>query len=83
MEIRTKQAADIPEVTNSIRAVYKRLHPHGDEFPIENAQEQLEEFNQVMGIMKLIAGGVAAISLVVGGYRHHEYHACVGDRTNS
>lgn len=50
-----------------IRTVLSRYKEHGDEFIVETAEGQIQEVNKVMNIMKLVVGGIAFISLLVGG----------------
>ncbi len=58
---------EVPAVEAAVRRVLKRRHEHGDEFRVEANREQIEDANSVIGIMQKIAGGIAGISLLVGG----------------
>ena len=62
-----RDAAHVRQVTRDIRRVLRRVHRHGDEFRIESGESILENVEQVILILKLVAGGIAAISLLVGG----------------
>jgi putative ABC transport system permease protein len=67
IQIKVKNPEDVNEVAATIRSVYRSLHPHGDDFNIRTGQAALEEVNRVILIMKIVAGSVAGISLLVGG----------------
>ncbi len=58
---------NVPEVALRLRSVLKRTHEHGDEFQIRTGSDQIESFNRVVLILKIVAGGIAGISLLVGG----------------
>jgi len=47
--------------------VLRRRHAHGEEFRVEAGQQELEQIDKVIGIMKMVAGGISGISLLVGG----------------
>ena len=57
----------VETVAEQMRNVYSRLHAHGEEFGIQTGQQAIEEINRVLLIMKIVAGGIAGISLIVGG----------------
>jgi len=65
--VKVKSPEYIDEVAEAMRRVYRRLHKHGDEFNIRTGVEALEEVNRTLLIMKIVAGGIAGISLIVGG----------------
>jgi putative ABC transport system permease protein len=50
-----------------IRRVLRRYKEHGDEFQVQTADSQIQEVNKVFGIMKMVVGGIAFVSLLVGG----------------
>lgn len=50
-----------------IRMVLIRTHEHGEEFRVTTGEEEIGRFNRVVTIMKIVAGGIAGISLLVGG----------------
>jgi putative ABC transport system permease protein len=54
-------------VAQQIRLALRRSHEHGSDFRVETGQDAIEQFNRVVFIMKAIAGGIAGISLLVGG----------------
>jgi len=65
--VKAETPEDVNDVADAMRRVYKRLHRHGEEFNIQTGQEALENIYKVLLIMKIVAGGVAGISLLVGG----------------
>jgi len=62
---------DLPEhvqdVAQQIRYIMRRYHEHGEEFIVRTGENQIDQFNRVVTIMKIVAGGIAGISLIVGG----------------
>ena len=63
--VETLEAVD--EVAKAVRRVLRRRHEHGEEFRVRTSQNRMEEVNKIIGIMKMVAGGIAGISLLVGG----------------
>lgn len=57
----------VTDVADAVRRVLRRRHEHGDEFWVETSANQLERVGQTITIMKAVAGGIAGISLLVGG----------------
>jgi putative ABC transport system permease protein len=57
----------VADVAESVRRVLRRRHDHGDEFRVETSANQLEQIGNTINIMKGVAGGIAGISLLVGG----------------
>lgn len=55
------------DVAWGIRNVIRRNHEHADDFTVQTGESEIEQFNRVVSIMKLVAGGIAGISLIVGG----------------
>ncbi len=46
---------------------FKRHHEHGSEFNIVAAETEIEKVDRIINILKMVVGGIAGISLVVGG----------------
>ena len=67
LQVQAELGADPQEVVAGIRRTLKRYHRFGEDFQVESAGEQIEEINSVILIMKLVGGGIAGISLLVGG----------------
>jgi putative ABC transport system permease protein len=62
-----KSAQDAPAAAEEIRKTLRRYKLHGEEFEIETADAQIQDVNRIFGIMKLVVGGIAFVSLLVGG----------------
>ncbi len=67
IRVKVKDPKDVAEVAQIIRTVYRNLHAHGEDFNIQTGEAVLEEINKVILILKIVAGSVAGISLLVGG----------------
>jgi putative ABC transport system permease protein len=65
--IYTKDPEDAPQVIPEIEAAMHRAHGKDVSYRIESGRGILEEIDKVILIMKLVTGGVAGISLLVGG----------------
>lgn len=63
----TERFEAIDDIVEAIRRVLRRRHEHGDEFKVETSRQQMESANKVIGVMQKVAGGIAAVSLLVGG----------------
>ncbi|MGF1532000.1 MAG: ABC transporter permease [Puniceicoccaceae bacterium] len=61
------QVEDIPQVSDQIRNVILQLHRGVEDFRIRNEIERLREFQATERSFKISLGGVAAISLMIGG----------------
>ncbi len=65
--VHLKDAKYIDEVRADMMRVFRRLHgDYGREFNTQTGTEIINEINQVLFVLKAVAGGVAGISLVVG-----------------
>ncbi|MFC1628662.1 ABC transporter permease [Gemmatimonadota bacterium] len=67
LQIRATLGSDTEQVVAGVRKTMRRYHRYGQDFTIETADQAMEEINQVILIMKLVFGGIAGISLLVGG----------------
>ena len=65
--IHTKEPEDVTAVVPPIEKALKREHGRDAEYRIDSGKGILDEIDQVIMIMKLVTGGVAGISLLVGG----------------
>jgi len=63
--------ADSPEYAENaaqqIRHIINRFHEHGEDFEVKTGKSEIGQFNRVVKILKIVAGGIAGISLLVGG----------------
>ena len=57
----------VEEAAETVRRVLRRRHEHGDAFRVDTSKQQMEGIDKVIAIMKAVAGGIAGISLLVGG----------------
>ena len=57
----------VEELAATVRRVLRRRHEHGEEFQVETSQQELEQVEKVILVMKMVGGGVSGISLLVGG----------------
>ena len=57
----------VEDVARTVRMVLRRRHEHGEEFEVRTSKQQMEGAERTIGIMKKVAGGIAGISLLVGG----------------
>ena len=57
----------VKEVARAVRRVLRGRHAHGDEYWVETSENQMQQANDIIRIMKMVAGGIAGISLLVGG----------------
>ena len=62
-----ENAANVKSVMEKIKKVLKRLHKRGDAFRVDTGERALKNVDRVTLILKLVAGGIAGISLMVGG----------------
>ncbi|MCE5250014.1 ABC transporter permease [bacterium] len=63
----TDKPENVEEVAQQLRYVMRHNHIHADDFEVSTGESQIEQFNRVVFILKAVAGGIAAISLLVGG----------------
>ncbi len=57
----------VKDVAQAVRRVLRGRHEHGDEFWVETSENQLQQLDNIIRVMKMVAGGIAGISLLVGG----------------
>ena len=57
----------VEEVVQATKRVFRRRHEHGEEFVVESGENELKQIQKVLNTLKLAAGGIAGISLLVGG----------------
>jgi putative ABC transport system permease protein len=64
--VKTQDVASIPDATIQIKKVMM-THMKSDEFSVVETTQILSTINQILGVLTLGLGGIAAISLLVGG----------------
>jgi len=67
LQVQAALGVDPRVVSDDIMKVLKRYHRHGEDFQVESIGDEADEINAVILIMKLVGGGIAGISLLVGG----------------
>ena len=63
----TEKPEDVPASVAAIEGVLKRFHGPKAEYRIDTGKGSLQQLEQMILVMKLATGGIAAISLLVGG----------------
>lgn len=64
--VKTKSSDNIPEAIDAIeKQMFKKYDE--DEFSVFDQSEILETINEILGVLTIALGGIASISLVVGG----------------
>jgi putative ABC transport system permease protein len=64
--VKTKSADNIPEAIAAIEKQMLKKYD-SDEFSVFDQSEILETINEILGVLTIALGGIASISLVVGG----------------
>jgi putative ABC transport system permease protein len=69
MDMSIKKGADTASITEKMIRVIERRHGNEgeDKYRIQTAEGELESINKITGIITLVIGAIAAISLLVGG----------------
>ena len=57
----------VDEVEAAVRRVLRRRHEHGEEFKVNTSRQEIENADRTLTITKMVGGGIAGISLLVGG----------------
>ncbi|MFA6107425.1 MAG: ABC transporter permease [Candidatus Latescibacterota bacterium] len=57
----------VEAVADVVRRVLNRRHEHGAEFRVRTSREEMESAENVLRVVKMVGGGIAGISLLVGG----------------
>ncbi len=57
----------VEQVVAAVRRVLRRHHEHGDEFEVGTSQGQIDNANEFFRVLQQVGGGIAGISLLVGG----------------
>ncbi len=63
----TPRAEDVDRAIAQIKDVLIRRHAHKEDFTIQTQGAMLETMNTILGVLTAVLGGIAGISLVVGG----------------
>ena len=57
----------VEQVVAAVRRILRRHHEHGDEFEVETSEGQIDNANEFFRVLQQVGGGIAGISLLVGG----------------
>jgi putative ABC transport system permease protein len=64
---KAQDSADMDSVVEKIKAFLLDIYKNEDAYNVTNSQQMLDTLDQITGMMMAMLGGIAAISLVVGG----------------
>ncbi len=67
MLVYAREGAKVLVLKKDLEKFFKRHHEHGSEFKIVAAETEIEKVDNIIGILKMVVGGIAGISLLVGG----------------
>lgn len=71
IQLSLSESAELEDVTTQLSALLRNAHNLGsdedDDFRIQTAEQLMEEFNQIIGMVTVVIGGIVGISLLVGG----------------
>ena len=67
--------ASVSLAVNTIDAYLLQATRDEDVYTVSNQSDLLDTMDEVDNTLSLLLGGIAAISLLVGGHRHYEHHA--------
>ncbi len=63
----TPRADDVDRAIEQIKSILIRRHAHKEDFTIKTQGAILETMNTILGVLTAVLGGIAGISLLVGG----------------
>ena len=67
INVRADSPEHVEEVSARIRGIIRATHAHAEDYRVQTGESEIAQFNRVVSIMKMVAGGIAGISLIVGG----------------
>ncbi|MXY84580.1 MAG: FtsX-like permease family protein, partial [Gemmatimonadetes bacterium] len=67
MVAHAKEQEDVPDITEAIEKALKKRHGPEASYQIVSGRSILEQVEQTILLLKLVVGGIAGISLLVGG----------------
>ena len=65
--VHAQRIEETPLVVAEVQSILRRYHTFGDKFQVRDIGQDLEQAEQVFFILKAVIGGIAGISLLVGG----------------
>ncbi|MDA1371315.1 MAG: ABC transporter permease [Proteobacteria bacterium] len=71
IQLSLSDSADIEDVSRQLTTLLRNAHDlrsdEDDDFRIQTAEQLMEEFDQIIGMVTVVIGGIVSISLLVGG----------------
>ena len=65
--VHARTIQDTPLVVAEVKNILRRYHTHGEAFMVQDIGQELQEAEKVFFVIKAVFGGIAGISLFVGG----------------
>jgi len=71
IQLSLSESAEVEDVSSQLTNLLRNAHDlssdEEDDFRIQTAEQLMEEFNQIIGMVTIVIGGIVGISLLVGG----------------
>ena len=71
IQLSLSEAAEVEDVTTQLTTLLRDAHDlasnDDDDFVIETAEQMMETFDSILGVVTIVIGGIVGISLLVGG----------------
>jgi putative ABC transport system permease protein len=71
IQLSLSENADLEDVSTQLTTLLRNAHDldgdEDDDFRIQTAEQLMEEFDQIIGMVTVVIGGIVSISLLVGG----------------
>jgi len=71
IQLSLSDTSDLDTVTNQLTTILRNAHDldseDDDDFVIETAEQMMETFDAIIGVVTIVIGGIVSISLLVGG----------------
>jgi len=65
--VHARSVDETPFVVAEVESILRRYHLHGDAFNVQDIGQELKQVEQIILVLKAVIGGIAGISLLVGG----------------
>jgi putative ABC transport system permease protein len=71
IQLSLSETADVDDVTSQLTTLLRNAHDldsnEDDDFVIETAEQMMDTFDSILGVVTIVIGGIVGISLLVGG----------------
>jgi len=71
IQLSLSESAELEDVAGQLSSLLRNAHDlssdEDDDFRIQTAEQLMEEFDQIIGMVTVVIGGIVSISLLVGG----------------